>query len=93
LLKGLSLAHDKKWFFLVACFVAGSFLVSAQPVKHVVLGSGYGIVTGDHGSPDTVKQYVWVIDKKELEKIGGNPEVGGSGRDMWPVVRASVKVL
>jgi hypothetical protein len=26
--------------------------------------------------PDTVKQYVRVIDKKELDKIGGNPEVG-----------------
>jgi hypothetical protein len=25
--------------------------------------------------PDTVKQYVRVIDKKQLEKIGGNPEV------------------
>jgi predicted AlkP superfamily pyrophosphatase or phosphodiesterase len=26
--------------------------------------------------PDTVKQYVRVVDKKELDKIGANPEVG-----------------
>ena len=26
--------------------------------------------------PDTVKQYVRIIDRKQLNKIGGNPEVG-----------------
>ena len=43
----------KKSFFLAACCLAGSFLVSAQPVKHVV------VITVDGFRPDFYLDSSW----------------------------------
>lgn len=55
----------KKWFFLAACCIAGSLLVSAQPVKHVV------VITVDGFRPDFYLDSSWqAVHIRELMAAG-----------------------
>jgi len=55
----------KKSFFLAACCLAGSFLVSAQPVKHVV------VITVDGFRPDFYLDSSWrAVHIRELMAAG-----------------------